>query len=213
MSAPAAATTKTASTTTAPASAKASGGGGDESLFQHVKRSTRNCIASTISCSKNTKEKTIMKKIEFDITSRKKKFGVDYLNLKETNASPEELQACIDAATADIQVLKEQIQEKERAIGANQEELQRTIAANAAPAAAAAAAAASATTTQAAAATATASTTPAPAAAAPAPEVTTTTTTEPAAASAPATAATWERFTLDRSFLVPSPWFIVFVGM
>jgi hypothetical protein len=80
-----------------------------------------------MTCSSNAKEQTIISKIEFDIGARKKKFGTDYLTLEEKNASPEELQACLDAAKKDVSLLKSKIHDKEEAIGKNKEQLQRSI--------------------------------------------------------------------------------------
>ena len=85
-----------------------------------------------MTCSANAKEKTLIKKLEYDITARKKAFGFDYLTMMmEEEKTAEELQECLDKAKLDIEALREQIAEKEGKIGANKETLQKKIEANA----------------------------------------------------------------------------------
>jgi hypothetical protein len=111
--------------TTTPAQAKGDG------CMAKVKRSMANCWASTMTCGANAKESTMIKKLEYDIASRQKKFGVDYLTLDAvTGTTPENLQAVLDAAKADIATLQQQIDDKEKQLDANKEELQKTLEAN-----------------------------------------------------------------------------------
>ena len=66
----------------------------------------------------------MIKKLNFDIQQRKKIFGVDYLTLKGLpETTPEELQACMDDAEADIKLLQDQVKEHEKTIANNQESL------------------------------------------------------------------------------------------
>lgn len=85
-----------------------------------------------MTCSANAKETAFIKKLEYDIAARQKKFGVDYLTMEEEGKSEAELQTCLDQARADIADLKKQIDEKERKIGENKEELQKKVTASAA---------------------------------------------------------------------------------
>jgi hypothetical protein len=105
-------------------------------LLAHIKRSLANFLATTMACGANAKEQALIKKLEFDVAARKKKFGVDYLTAKESAGifSPEQLQALVDQATTDIEAIKKQIRDKELAIEGNKEELQRKIKTNAVPA-------------------------------------------------------------------------------
>jgi len=104
---------------------------GPETLMQHVSRACTNCLASTFACFSTTKEKTIIAKLEYDISSRKKKFGVDYMNILERVTLEDklevELKECLDKAVADINKLKDEIKSHNDEVAATKEELAKKI--------------------------------------------------------------------------------------
>jgi len=99
----------------------------EDSIMQKISRSFKNCMASTFACCGTTKETALIKKIEYDIAARKKKFGMEYLTLQEENATPEKLEACNKKANDDIAELKEQIKKHEEDITKQNEKRDRTI--------------------------------------------------------------------------------------
>ena len=85
----------------------------DESLFQHVSRSTRNCFHSVFGCLQTSDEKAKIAYKEYLIESRKKKFGVDYMNLKKTataeDGKEEALEECVVKCLKDIEGMEQEI--------------------------------------------------------------------------------------------------------
>jgi hypothetical protein len=143
----------------------------NESLFGHVGRVCKNSVTKCFGCVQTSDEYAKIKYKEHQIDSRKKAFGVAYINLTLEKATEEALNACLEKAQAEIAVFTEEIQvlqaEIDRVNHATKEKIvvkPGTFAASAAVPAAAASAAVPAAAAPAAAAPATA----APAAAAPA---------------------------------------------
>lgn len=99
----------------------------NESFIDKVKRKLGNCWATTLSCGKNAKESTIIAKLNFDIETRKKNFGVAYMNKIKSGASEEDLAVVVDKAKKDIAELERQVKEKEDAIEGNKEKLRQKI--------------------------------------------------------------------------------------
>eukprot|EP00521_Asterionellopsis_glacialis_P001477 CAMPEP_0195249756 /NCGR_PEP_ID=MMETSP0706-20130129/2301_1 /TAXON_ID=33640 /ORGANISM="Asterionellopsis glacialis, Strain CCMP134" /LENGTH=164 /DNA_ID=CAMNT_0040301611 /DNA_START=113 /DNA_END=607 /DNA_ORIENTATION=- len=99
----------------------------EDSITQKISRGFKNCMASMFACCGTTKETALIKKLEYDIAARKKKFGTEYLTLQEQNATPEQLEACNKKANDDIADLKEQIKKHEEDIAKQNEERDRTI--------------------------------------------------------------------------------------
>lgn len=105
---------------------------GDENavlkLWKNVQQNVLKAWVATKTGSVNAKEVALIKKIEFDIENRKKKFGADYLTLKlDKQAEEEALQACINEAVFDIENLKKQITEHEIAIDSNNEDMRKRV--------------------------------------------------------------------------------------
>ena len=105
---------------------------GDENavlkLWKNVQENVLKAWVATKTGSVNVKEVALIKKIEFDIDSRKRKFGIDYLTLKlDGQAGEEALQACVNEALFDIENLKKQITEHELVINSNNEDMRKKI--------------------------------------------------------------------------------------
>ena len=85
----------------------------DESLVQHVTRSTRNCFHSVFGCLQTSDEKAKIRYKEYLIEARKKKFGVDYINLKkastEEKGNEETLEQCLQQCLNDIEAMEQEI--------------------------------------------------------------------------------------------------------
>jgi len=92
-----------------------------------VKNKATSVLLMTKTRGVNAKEKAYIRKLQFDVAQRQRAFGVEYLTLKQGNATPEDLQACIERAETEIAEIKESITVKESAIGANEEELKRQL--------------------------------------------------------------------------------------
>jgi hypothetical protein len=95
-----------------------------------MKVSMNNCWASTLACGKNTKEKALIQKLKFDLESRKKAFGVDYLTKLKQGANEQDLKLVLEAAQKDIAELEHQIKEKEDIIEGNTVEAKKKIETN-----------------------------------------------------------------------------------
>lgn len=93
----------------------------DESLFQHVARSTRNCVHSVFGCLQTSDEKAKIAYKEYLIESRKKKFGVDYINLKKTataeDGKEQALEDCLQQCLKDIEGMEHEITALRQEIG------------------------------------------------------------------------------------------------
>eukprot|EP00980_Cylindrotheca_fusiformis_P011215 scaffold2574_cov98-Cylindrotheca_fusiformis.AAC.5 len=90
-------------------SSSSQGGGGAEPFGQKMSRLANNCMQSTGLCCFKVKEKSQISALEFKITQRQKKFGVDYLTLIENKAPQNELKQCVQQAVADVQKLHTEI--------------------------------------------------------------------------------------------------------
>lgn len=95
-----------------------------------MKVSMNNCWASTMACGKNTKEKALIQKLRFDLESRKKTFGVDYMTKLNHGATEQELKLVVETAQHDIAELEHQIKEKEDIIEGNTVEAKKKIETN-----------------------------------------------------------------------------------
>ena len=95
-----------------------------------MKVSMSNCWASTMACGKNTKEKALIQKLRFDLDSRKKAFGVDYMTKLNQGATEPELKLIVETAQKDMADLEHQIQEKEDIIEGNTVEAKKKIETN-----------------------------------------------------------------------------------
>jgi hypothetical protein len=120
----------------------------DESLFGHVGRVCKNSVTKCFGCVQTSDEYAKIKYKEHQIDSRKKAFGVAYMNLILEKATEEALNACLEKAQAEIAVFAEEIQVLQAEIDrVNQSTKEKivvkpgTVAASAAVPAAAAAAA------------------------------------------------------------------------
>jgi predicted RNase H-like nuclease (RuvC/YqgF family) len=69
-------------------------------------------------CISTSDEKAKIKYKEYQIENRKKKFGVDYMNLKlkEGGSTDDELKACIDTCLEDLEKLNKEIADLEAEI-------------------------------------------------------------------------------------------------
>jgi hypothetical protein len=83
----------------------------DESLFQHVARSTKNFFVSCFGCIQTSDEKAKIKYHQYLIESRKKLFGVEYVNLLRAKAPQSDLDACLAKCLKDIERIDEDIAE------------------------------------------------------------------------------------------------------
>jgi hypothetical protein len=81
----------------------------EESIFQHVGRVCQNAFTKCFGFAQTADELAKIKLKEHQIETRKKNFGVAYLNLLNEKATPAALQSCIDTALADIAVLQADI--------------------------------------------------------------------------------------------------------
>ena len=83
----------------------------DESFLDKMKRMTTNCCRATGLCCFRVKEQSQVTALQLKVSQRKKKFGVDYMNLVEQNASQQALKTCFQEALDDISELRKQINE------------------------------------------------------------------------------------------------------
>lgn len=95
-----------------------------------MKVSMNNCWASTMACGKNTKEKALIQKLKFDLESRKKTFGVDYMTKLKQGANEQDLKLVLETAKTDIEELERHIKEKEDIIEGNNVEAKKKIETN-----------------------------------------------------------------------------------
>lgn len=80
-----------------------------ESFGDKMARQANNCMQSTGLCCFKVKEQSQITALEFKITQRQKRFGVDYLTLVENRASQDQLRQCLEQAKADIQNFQHEI--------------------------------------------------------------------------------------------------------
>ena len=102
---------------------------GGESLTDHCVRSIKNCLQSSIFCLNKSKGQTLIQKIKLDIESRKKTFGVEYMNALK-GGNKEELDDIVEKAKADIAALDEKIAAHENDIVAAEKVKDEAIAKN-----------------------------------------------------------------------------------
>jgi hypothetical protein len=81
----------------------------NETLVQHVSRSTKNFFISCFGCIQTSDEKAKIRYYQYLIESRKKAFGVEYVNLLKTSASQADLDACVQKCLKDIDRIDEDI--------------------------------------------------------------------------------------------------------
>ena len=98
------------------------------SLSQHMARAAMNGARRLFFCCSNRREKAMIKKLEHKMDLRKKAFGVTYLDLSlEKKGSENELKACVFAALADIEKIKNEIRIHERNVEDNNKRLKTEI--------------------------------------------------------------------------------------
>lgn len=79
--------------------------------MQRMMRSTKNFFASCFGAVQKTDEIAKIKYKENMIMSRQKQFGIEYLDLKKKGATPEELEAAVAKAVADVDKIQAEIEE------------------------------------------------------------------------------------------------------
>ena len=92
----------------------------DESFGDKMKRMATNCGHATGLCCFKMGKQTQITVLEQKVVARQKKFGVDYLNLIDQNASQQALDQCLREAQRDIAKLQDQIEEHENVIDEKQ---------------------------------------------------------------------------------------------
>ena len=95
-------------------------GTADESFGDKMKRMATNCGHATGLCCFKMGKQTQITVLEQKVVARQKKFGVDYLNLIDQNASQQALDQCLREAQRDIAKLQDQIEEHENVIDEKQ---------------------------------------------------------------------------------------------
>jgi hypothetical protein len=81
----------------------------NETLLQHITRSTKNFFISCFGCIQTSDEKAKIRYYQYLIESRKKAFGVEYVNLLKASASQADLGACVQKCLKDIDRIYEDI--------------------------------------------------------------------------------------------------------
>jgi len=81
----------------------------DESLFQHIARSTKNFFVAAFGCIQTSDEKAKIKYKQYLMETRKKAFGVAYIDLVRKDATAAELDNCVKACTQDLEVIEKEI--------------------------------------------------------------------------------------------------------
>jgi chromosome segregation ATPase len=102
-------TVVTKTKTTRKSSNDREGSGSGESLARHSMRSTKNCFTRCFGEVKATDQRAKIKLKERNMAQRKKEFGVEYMTKVETDASEEDLQACIQACKDDLRTTQAEI--------------------------------------------------------------------------------------------------------
>lgn len=83
----------------------------EESCTDKFMKGVNSCCAKTGLCCFKFKEQSQISGLQYKISKRQQKFGVDYLTLVEEKAPPEQLKKCLKEAMADINGLQKQINE------------------------------------------------------------------------------------------------------
>lgn len=82
----------------------------NESLGERIKRTTNNSFVRVKGLCKKSDKLARKKYKEHRLENRKKAFGVEYMNLLETGtASPQQLNQCMDKATAELNAIRQEI--------------------------------------------------------------------------------------------------------
>lgn len=76
-------------------------------------------------CCFKVKEQTQISALEYKITNRQKKFGVDYLTLVQRSASPAALKDCLKEAMNDVSQIRAQVHEHRDNIQAKETQVQQ----------------------------------------------------------------------------------------
>jgi peptidoglycan hydrolase CwlO-like protein len=99
----------------------------DETLVQHTIRGAKNAFTGCFGFLKKSDELTKIKYKETQIAGRKKKFGVEYLDLLAKSAEPAELEACVKKAQDDMKKIQDEIAELEKEVERVDEETKKKI--------------------------------------------------------------------------------------
>jgi hypothetical protein len=102
---------------------------GCKDSMNKIKNGVSKMFSSCGLCCFKCKEQTHVKSLEYQITGRQKKFGVDYLTLVEQGASPTALKNCLTVALHDISKLNNQIIEHNDNMDSKTEEVKESAAA------------------------------------------------------------------------------------
>jgi hypothetical protein len=98
-----------------------------EGCLDKGKRMTSNCCnAMGLQCFK-FKEQAIISKLEYQISRRQKKFGIDYLTLVNDRGSQPALRECLKEAIDDIAKFREEVDEHDDNIDVKEEKTNRAI--------------------------------------------------------------------------------------
>ena len=98
-----------------------------ESVVDKMVQSVKNCCQATGLCCFKFKEQSQISGLQFKITQRQKKFGIDYLTLVEDKAPQEQLKKCLKEALADIAEVQKDINRHHDAIDNKTEEVNEKI--------------------------------------------------------------------------------------
>lgn len=98
-----------------------------EPLLAKIKRKTVIAGHATRFGAYKTKKNAQIQAVKFKIVERKKKFGVDYMDLVEENASQNEIRACMEEAMKDLAELRSQIEKHSSKIDQREEDFQDMI--------------------------------------------------------------------------------------
>jgi len=99
----------------------------NEAFGDKMKRVTGNCLQSTGLCCFKLTKNTNIQVLEARISSRKKKFGIDYINLVQKQAPQAHLQKCLKDTLADIEEMQNEINENYDMIDGRANEVRSSI--------------------------------------------------------------------------------------
>jgi hypothetical protein len=99
----------------------------EESFMDKMKRMASNCGHATGLCCFKAQKQTQISALEFKISQRKKKFGIDYLTLVDRHASQAALKDCLRAAQDDISKLQGEIDELLVTIDGKEQDINQKI--------------------------------------------------------------------------------------
>lgn len=92
-------------------------------MWGKMKKASADISAKTVVSSRNTKEAISIQKKQNMILERKKNFGVEYLDLVERDATPEELEACVGRAMDAIAEMRGKVAKYKERIATNEAKL------------------------------------------------------------------------------------------